>query len=120
MLKVNSKIRSLAKFSSEKYCRVPIENTKGLIRLLCFEAGQSVVLHTHPTSDECFLVVEGNGKITVGREERDAESGSFVRVPAGVTHQWRNGSHRLILLSILIPTSAYDLASEAAEQKLVC
>jgi quercetin dioxygenase-like cupin family protein len=89
------------------------------MRLLCFEPEQSVALHTHPSSDEYFLVIEGKGNITIGREERDAESGCMFRVPAGITHRWKNGVHRLILLSILIPASAYDLADEAAEQKFI-
>jgi len=112
------KIDSLATFSS-KYCRVPIGNTKGLIRLLCFGPGQSVALHVHPKSDECFLVLEGKGKITIDRQEQDAESGFFLQVPAGVPHQWKNGAKKLILLSILIPTSAYDLADEAVQQKFI-
>jgi len=111
------KVKTLATFSPEKYCRVLIENTKGLVRLLCFEPGQSVAAHTHPKSDECFFVVEGSGKITIDREEFDAESGCIFRVPAGVTHQWKNGTARLILLSVLIPISAYDLAHEASEQR---
>ncbi len=114
-----TKVESLAMFSSEKYCRVPILDTKGLIRLLCFEPGQSVALHTHPKSDECFFVVEGKGKITIGGKQQDAESGCIMKAPAGVAHQWKAGAHRLTLLSMLMPTSAYDLANEATEQKLV-
>ena len=113
------KVSSLAKFSSEKYCRVPIEDTKGLMRLLCFEPGQSVALHTHPKSDECFLVLEGRGKITIDQEELDAEPGRIFHVPAAVKHRWKNSAHRLILLSVLIPTAAYDLVNEAIEQKFV-
>ena len=113
------KVNTLATFSPEKYCRVLIENTKGLVRLLCFEPRQSVAPHIHPKSDECFFVVEGNGKIMVDQEEFDAESGCIFRVPAGSTHQWKNGTNRMILLSVLIPTSAYDLAHVASEQKFV-
>jgi quercetin dioxygenase-like cupin family protein len=113
------KVSSLAKFSQDKYCRVPVGNTRGLVRLLCFEPGQSVALHTHPKSDECFFVVEGKGRISIGGEEREAESGCVFQVPAGVTHKWINSAHRLILLSALIPTSAYDLADQATEQKFV-
>jgi quercetin dioxygenase-like cupin family protein len=115
-------VGSLATFSSEKYCRVPIENAKGLMRLLCFEPGQGVALHTHPKSDEFFFVAEGTGRITVGEDEREAESGSIIRVPAGVAHRWNNahgGLHRLVLLSVLIPASAYAAADEATEQKFV-
>ena len=113
------KVTSLAMFSSERYCRVPIESTNGLVRLLCFEPGQSVALHCHPKSDELFLVVEGNGRITIEREEQDAEAGCMIRVPAGTAHQWIGGTHRLVLLSVLIPSSSYASAREATEQKFV-
>ena len=116
---INSPVASLAQFSSEKYCRVPIGDTKGLVRLLCFEPGQNVALHTHPKSDECVFVIEGNGKITVSGEQHDAEPGYFYQVRAGVKHDWKNGAHRLILLSVLILPSAYNLANEAVEQKFV-
>jgi len=68
------KVSSLAKFSPDKYCRVPVGNTRGLVRLLCFEPGQNVALHMHPKSDECFLVVGGKGKITIDREGHDARA----------------------------------------------
>jgi quercetin dioxygenase-like cupin family protein len=110
-------IDSLAVFSTDKYCRVPIENAKGLIRLLCFEPGQSVALHAHPKSDEFFLVVEGSGRITIEEEVQDAGAGSIIRVPAGVKHRWNSGVHRLVLFSVMIPTSAYASADEAIEQK---
>ena len=113
------KITSLATFSPEKYCRVPLENTKGLIRLLCFGPGQNVALHSHPKSDEWFLVIEGKGKITIDREELDADSGCIFQAPAGIAHRWQNGGDKLIVLSILTPTSAYELADEAVQQKFL-
>ena len=112
-------VRSLSVFSAEKYCRVPIENARGLIRLLCFEPEQRVARHIHPKSDEFFFVMEGKARITIEGEEQAAEPGSIVRVPAGVTHAWANGTQRLVLLSVLIPTSSYVLADEATEQKFV-
>ena len=112
-------VSSLAVFSSKSYCRVPIENAKGLVRLLCFEPQQSVAPHTHPKSDEFFFVIEGNGRVTIEGKGQDAAAGSIIRVPAGVTHLWNNSDHRLVLLSVLIPTSAYVLADEAIEQKFV-
>ena len=112
-------VSSLAAFSPDKYCRVPIENAKGLVRLLCFEAGQSVAPHTHPNSDEFFFVVEGKGRLTTEGDEQDAERGCIIRVPAGVTHRWNSGAQRLVLLSVLIPTSACASADEATEQKFV-
>lgn len=110
-------VSSLAVFSSEKYCRVPIEGTKGLIRLLCFQGEQGVALHTHPNSDEWFFVVEGRGRVRIDRDEQDAEPGSIFHVPAGIVHRWQSGSGKLILLSMLVPISVLDAADEATEQK---
>ena len=113
------RVSSLASFSSERYCRVPIESTNGLVRLLCFEPGQSVALHKHPKSDEFFFVVEGNGRIAVEEKEQDGDPGCIIRVPAGTAHRWTGGSHRLVLLSVLIPSSAYESADDATVQKFV-
>ena len=106
-------------FSSEKYCRAPVPNAKGLIRLLCFEPKQSVASHAHPKTDEFFHVLEGRGKITIGQDEADADPGCVFHVPAGIAHRWSNGDQRLVLFSVLIPVSSYDLATEATAQKFV-
>ena len=107
------KVDSLAAFSSEGYGRVPIDGARGLLRLLCFDSEQSVALHRHPKADEYFYVVQGKGKLTVGNEEAEVGPGSIVRVPAGVLHRWQNGPQRLILFSVLVPPSSYELGDEA-------
>ncbi len=107
------KVDSLAAFSSEGYRRVPIDGARGLLRLLCFDSEQSVARHSHPKVDEYFYVVQGKGKLTVGKEEAEVGTGSIVRVPAGVLHRWQNGPQRLILFSVLVPPSSYELGDEA-------
>ena len=62
-------LKSLARFSPEKYVRVPIEGTNGLVRLLCFEPRQEVALHLHPEADEVFYVMEGAATLTVGEKK---------------------------------------------------
>lgn len=113
------KVDELAAFSADKYSRVLIGGAKGLLRLLCFEPGQAVSLHTHPQGDEYFLVVKGRGRVQVGSEEADVEQGSIVRAPAGTPHQWRAGSERLVLLSVLIPPLSYELADDASRMAFV-
>lgn len=112
------KIGSLAEFSLAKYVRVPLQNTKGLMRLLCFEPSQSVALHKHPESDEIFYVLRGKAEFTVDEETVRVETGSFVKAPAKTFHGWKNGSERLILISVLIPPSSYKLADRAAKMEL--
>jgi len=113
------KIGSLAEFSSVKYVRVPLKNTNGLVRLLCFEHDQSVALHKHPEGDEVFYVLSGRAEFTVGEETASIEAGSFVKAAAGTFHGWKNGSERLILISVLIPPSSYELAEQATRMEFV-
>jgi quercetin dioxygenase-like cupin family protein len=109
----------LAVFSPDKYEKVPIDDAKGLLRLLCFEPKQSVPLHVHRRADEYFYVIRGKGKITLGKDEAEVQSGCIVKAAAGVPHQWKNGPHRLILLSVLISTRSYELADESTEMEFV-
>jgi quercetin dioxygenase-like cupin family protein len=114
-----NRVDSIATFASDKYNKIPVNGAKGLLRLLCFEPNQNVPLHTHSKADEYFFVIRGKGKVTLGNEEIDAESGCIIRAEAGLPHQWKNGSERLVLLSVLIPTSSYKLADQAAKMEII-
>jgi quercetin dioxygenase-like cupin family protein len=109
----------IATFASDKYSKIPIKGAKGLLRLLCFEPDQSVPLHRHSKADEYFFVIRGKGKVTLGRKEIDVESGCILEATAGLPHRWKNGSDRLVLLSVLIPSSSYNLADEAAKMEII-
>lgn len=113
------KTDSLAEFSLAKYVRVLVPNTNGLVRLLCFEPGQSVAFHKHPDGDEIFCVLTGKADFTVGKETARVETGSFVKAAAGAFHGWNNGSERLILISVLIPPSSYGLAEQTAKMEFL-
>ena len=109
----------MVEFSSDKYARVPIIGTKGLLRLLCFEPYQQVPPHRHMKADEYFYVIKGRGQVIVGVEHAKVKSGYIIRAPAGIVHQWKNGAGRLILLSVLVPLSCYDSADEAMKMEYV-
>lgn len=112
-------VESLARFSSEKYVRVPLEHTKGLVRLLCFEPRQEVPLHIHPEADEVFYVVRGAAVFTVEEETTQVSAGNLVKADAGKRHGWNNGAEKLILLSLLVPVSSYLVAEQASRMELV-
>ena len=78
-----TKAESLMDFSVSKYRRVPLPNTKGLMRLLCFEPNQKVPLHRHPEADEIFYVLKGQGEISVGAEKAKVKNGFFVKGQLG-------------------------------------
>ena len=59
--------------------------------------------HSH-LEDDVFYVLEGTMSFLVGGEWLDASRGSFVLVPAGVTHDFENRSEaRAGVLNLSIP-----------------
>jgi quercetin dioxygenase-like cupin family protein len=113
-----AEVDSIATFSSDKYNKIPINGTKGLLRLLCLGPNQHVPLHKHPKGDEYFFVIQGKGKIKIGNEA-EVESGAIVRAQANTPHQWKNGTEKLILLSVLISPSCYKLAEETVKMEYI-
>jgi mannose-6-phosphate isomerase-like protein (cupin superfamily) len=60
--------------------------------------------HSHADHDDIFYVIEGVMSVLVGDAWVDAGVGSFVRAPAGVTHDFANRTdQRAGVLNIYIP-----------------
>jgi mannose-6-phosphate isomerase-like protein (cupin superfamily) len=60
--------------------------------------------HHHDHNDEVFYVLEGTASILIGDRWLDVARGSFIRIPAGVTHDFENRSdQRMGLLNFFIP-----------------
>lgn len=60
--------------------------------------------HLHAANEELFYVVEGTMTFLVGTVTVDAPRGSFLRVPAGVTHDFNNRTaERAGILNVYIP-----------------
>jgi quercetin dioxygenase-like cupin family protein len=75
-----------------------------MIGLNCLEPGQTQKVHAHDGADKFYFVLEGQGKFTVGEEEREADTGSLVVAPAGIPHGVTNqASVRLSLLVTIAP-----------------
>jgi mannose-6-phosphate isomerase-like protein (cupin superfamily) len=60
--------------------------------------------HSHEANDDIFYVLDGTMTFLVGEKRFDASKGTFLRVPAGVVHDFENNSdHRAGVLNIYIP-----------------
>lgn len=60
--------------------------------------------HSHEANDEVFFVLEGSPEIRVGDAWESYDSGAFIRIPAGVTHDFRNLTQQPArLLNVFIP-----------------
>jgi mannose-6-phosphate isomerase-like protein (cupin superfamily) len=60
--------------------------------------------HSHEDNVELFYVIEGTMSLLAGDTWFDAPAGSFLRIPAGVTHDLQNrGTARAGVLNVFLP-----------------
>ncbi|AKI00616.1 hypothetical protein IMCC20628_01910 [Hoeflea sp. IMCC20628] len=60
--------------------------------------------HLHEANEEIFYVLEGTASLLVGDEWRSLPKGSFLRIPAGVMHDFENRSDAPVgLLNMFMP-----------------
>ncbi|MCY0146715.1 cupin domain-containing protein [Hoeflea sp. G2-23] len=65
---------------------------------------EGVGAHSHEANDEVFYVLEGAPGILIGEEWQQFGPGDFIRIPATVTHDFRNRTDRRAgLLNFFIP-----------------
>jgi mannose-6-phosphate isomerase-like protein (cupin superfamily) len=67
--------------------------------------GRELEQHVHDVEDDAFYIVEGEMTFTFGEEEVAAPPGTFVLVPPGVRHGFRNddGERPVRMLNIHAP-----------------
>lgn len=60
--------------------------------------------HSHEANEEIFYVLDGRVDILVGETWHGLERGAFIRIPAGIVHDFRNGGEtRAGVLNIFLP-----------------
>jgi mannose-6-phosphate isomerase-like protein (cupin superfamily) len=60
--------------------------------------------HHHEANEELFLVTAGTMWFLVGERWVEAPAGTFLRIPAGVTHDFENrGDERAVAFNVFIP-----------------
>jgi mannose-6-phosphate isomerase-like protein (cupin superfamily) len=67
------------------------------VGLYVLAPGQPDLQRPH-TEDEVYYVISGRGRITVGDEVRDVQTGSIVFVATGVPHRFHDVTEELQLL----------------------
>ena len=75
--------------------------TFGIIEIA---AGRELEPHVHEVEDDAFYIIEGEMTFFVGDEEAAAPPGTFVLVPPGIEHGFRNdGSTPVRMFNIHAP-----------------
>jgi mannose-6-phosphate isomerase-like protein (cupin superfamily) len=60
--------------------------------------------HIHHREDEAFWVLEGDLEVVVGEDKIGASAGSFVHLPSGVIHTYKNvGATPARFLTLMVP-----------------
>lgn len=105
----------LAEFKPEKRVRKKLFKTEQLwSEMVCYEPGQSTVMHHHLYEEEQFVIVSGTATMNVGGDEITLAAGSVLLITATVPHDVRNlGEERLVVAFTKVPTR---LAKQAREQ----
>ena len=68
------------------------------------ESGSEQPLHTHPGSEQVYVIVVGRGVMTVGDETQEVGAGTAILVPPDTPHSIRCvGEERLVFISATSP-----------------
>jgi mannose-6-phosphate isomerase-like protein (cupin superfamily) len=70
--------------------------------------GRELEAHTHETEDDAFLIIEGEMIFVFGEEEVKAPRGTFVLVPPGVEHAFRNEGERPVRMFNIHAPAGFD------------
>jgi mannose-6-phosphate isomerase-like protein (cupin superfamily) len=72
-------------------------------------AGASVGRHHHLETEEIYYILEGAGRMTVGREVRMVETGDAVFIPRHHAHTLENtGSAPMTILLVCGPAHSFE------------
>ena len=89
-----------------------LDGTQLFCGLNSFLPGQSHSLHSHAGQDKLYLVLEGEGEVTVGSDIEHVIAGDVILAKEGVPHAVDNkGAVNLILLTVMAPPPPSKRAS---------
>lgn len=63
--------------------------------------GASIGRHTHGSDEELYLILEGQGRMTLGERELDVRAGHVIINPRGGTHGLVNRSNQAVRLFVV-------------------
>ena len=98
-------VRDVFEFSPEKMKKISLFDTENLFcDIYCLEAGQFQKVHSHEGSDKVYYVLEGQGKVTVGTEEKVLAQNEITMASSGEDHGVINHTDdKLVMLVFMAP-----------------
>lgn len=71
-------------------------------------AGRELGAHVHREEDDAFYILEGELTFVFGKRETRASPGTFVLVPPGVEHAFRNDGERPVRMLNVHAPAGFD------------
>ena len=98
-------VRDAFEFNPEKMKKVSLFDTDNFFcDIYCLEPGQFQKVHSHEGSDKVYYVLEGQGKVTVGTEEKVLSQNEITMAPSGQDHGVVNHTDdKLVMLVFMAP-----------------
>lgn len=79
------------------------------VALVVIEEGGYSLPHLHEHNDECYIVVDGRGKVNVGGHMKEVTAGDLVFIPENTAHQIQNDNKDpLRFFCMCAPSWTYD------------
>jgi quercetin dioxygenase-like cupin family protein len=76
--------------------------------IIDFAPGRELEAHAHDGEDDAFYILEGELTFVLGDEEVTAPQGTFVLVPPGVEHGFRNDTETPIRILNIHAPAGFD------------
>jgi len=77
-----------------------ITNTSCTVKMITVNPGESLSLQYHKNRSEFWVIVKGNGFVTVGDIKTEAHEGDRFHVETNMNHRAEGGSEALVFLEI--------------------
>lgn len=93
-------LHAVKTFAPDKRVRKMLFKTDQLwSEIVCYEPGQSTVMHMHPKEEEAIFVLQGTANMNIDGREIVLPAGSLAKFPNKVLHDVRNlGSERCVIM----------------------
>jgi quercetin dioxygenase-like cupin family protein len=76
--------------------------------IIDFQARRELEAHVHDDEDDAFYILEGELTFVLGDEEMAAPAGTFVLIPPGVEHGFRNDSDQVVRILNIHAPAGFD------------
>lgn len=91
--------------------KVPILTDQLMATILLIEPNTTLPSHIHKDLDEIHYIIEGTGKITIGKDSRTIDEGLMILVPKNLPHNFTTSNDKLIVASIC-PVTNHPVAEK--------